>query len=86
MQTPWSEQPDLDDSDPPPEESSYHTFLTVGRYRDGQKETRLWRKSMDARLQKLERRILLVGLALAAVSAGAHDIPWAKIVEALAGP
>lgn len=75
-----------DDSDPPPEEASFHAFLTVGRWEYDRREAKMWRKSMDERLKKLERRVLLVGLALAALSAGVHDLPWTKIVEALAGP
>jgi hypothetical protein len=75
-----------DDSDPPPEEASFHAFLTVGRWEYDRREAKMWRKSMDERLKKLERRVLLVGLALAAISGGLHDLPWEKIVGALAGP
>lgn len=72
------------DSDPPEEASGYHELVSRGEYRYDRREAREWRKGMDARLSKLEKKLMLFGLALAALSAG-HDIPWLKIAQALAG-
>lgn len=76
------------DSEPPfeldREESGFHTFLTRGEWRVANREARLWRKGMDARLKSLEKKLMLFGLALAALSAGTK-IPWVDIAKALAG-
>ncbi len=71
----------LDDSDPP-EDGSYHQFVSRMEYRADRRETREWRLSNEARLQRIEKKLIVVGLVLAALSVG-HDLPWPQIAQVL---
>lgn len=75
----------IDNSDPPPaEEGSYHTFVGRMEYRADRREAREWRKGNDERLQRIEKRLTLVGLAIAAATAATNGaVPWDKLVQAL---
>lgn len=75
---------DEDDSEPPPaEETTVRRFLTYGEWRQDRAAARKHRKRMEARFRRLERRVMLIGLALAALSAG-QNIPWVRIAQAVA--
>lgn len=59
-----------------------HTFVTRGEYRADRRETHEWRKGNEARLKGIEKKLIVIGLVLAALSAG-HDIPWPQIASVL---
>lgn len=73
----------LDNSEPP-EEGSIHEFVGRMEYRADRRATREWRNSNDARLRGIEKRLTLVGLAIAAITAATNGtVPWGKIAQAL---
>lgn len=73
----------LDNSEPP-EEGSYHEFVGRMEYRADRRETREWREGNDARLKAIEKRLTLVGLAIAAITAATNGtVPWGKVLRAL---
>lgn len=73
----------LDNSEPP-EEGSYHTFVNRMEYRADRRETREWRASNEARLRQIEKRLTVVGLAIAAATAASNGaVPWERIAQAL---
>lgn len=75
----------LDNSEPPQaEEAGFHTFVSRMEYRADRRETREWRVGNEARLSRIEKRLTIVGLAIAAVTAATNGtVPWDKIVQAL---
>lgn len=80
----------LDESEPP-EEGSYHTFVGRMEYRADRRETRAWReghaewqRGNEARLQRIEKRLTVVGLVIAAATAASNGaVPWERIAQAL---
>lgn len=73
----------LDNSEPP-EEGSYHTFVNRMEYRADRRETREWREGNEQRLIRIEKRLTVVGLVIAAITAASNGaVPWEKVAQAL---